>query len=126
MRCVLSLHWPSNIVWSEAPEVHVDKTVLVDAVDICGTSMHHIVVCAIILGHVYRCVSRTISMVHLVHAHRVSWDHSVSANHAGVVANPLSSPLIRMVVIVHARVMAWLVQGAHSNAISTQNSMCRV
>jgi hypothetical protein len=102
----------------------MDKTVLVDAIDINCSSMHHIVIGAIILGHVYRCVRRTICMVHLVHGHRVSWDHSVLTKHAGVVAHPLSSSLIRVVVNVHARVVPWLVQGAHSTAISPQHSMC--
>ena len=102
MRCILSLHWHANIVWSKASEVHMDKTILVNAIDVYGSSMHHIVIGAIILGHVYRCVRRSISMVHLVHAHRVSWDHSVSTKHAGVVAHPISSSLIRVVVNVHA------------------------
>lgn len=74
MRGVLTLtHWHNDIVWSEAAQIHVNETVLVDAIDtVVASSMHHIVIGAVILGHVYRCVRQTMPMVHLVHAHRVS------------------------------------------------------
>lgn len=102
-------------VGCEIAQIHID---IVQVVDVKPCWRNHIVIRAIVLGHVYRCVRWTmVSVVHLVHAHLISWNHSVSTKHAWVIVYPLSSSLVWVIVNIHAWVMAWLVNGAHANAI---------
>ena len=66
---LLLLVLAAHHVWSKRAQVHVDR---VQVVDVKACRWNHIVVRAIVLGHVYRCVGctmGTITMVHLVHAH---------------------------------------------------------
>ena len=101
-------------IGGESAQIHID---VVQVVDVKPCWWNHIVIRAIVLGHVYRCVRWTmVSMVHLVHAHLISWNHSVSTKHAWVIVDPLSSSLVGVIVDLHAWVMAWLVNGAHADA----------